>query len=109
MSKINDRCTAIAKIRGIENPRIIGKNCNVCGSISRDYMTILMPFANCRYVEPMPDRNVNEIDIDGDKFNLYHLFDDPFIESEYNDMIDFIERYCGSLLLFNKKIKRYHV
>lgn len=110
ITSINWHCCSVAHALQLHQPEMVDDNCSYCGSISAETLEqLLNGEMNARWIEPAPGKIVTQVELtNGQRFNLYHLWDEPLTSTDYDRIQTLLENTCGNMAVFMRKITKYH-
>lgn len=110
ITSVNWHCCSVARALQIPKPNMEDGLCSYCGSISAESLEqLLQGGMNARWVEPVPGKIVTYVElVNGQKFNLYHLWDEPLTSLDYDRIQEALENTCGNMAVFMRKKTKYH-
>jgi hypothetical protein len=106
--QINERCRCVSKQYLGKVAQFWTGLCSACGSISAYQLEDFIDNGvDGRYSYPL-NGMVDYVElVNGSKFYLYHLWDEPVTEDEYARIFGKIEDLCGNYKMYIKKMAKY--
>lgn len=110
ITSVNWHCCSVARALHLPAPEMIEGTCNYCFSISAEALEEkLLAGMDARWIAPTPGKIVTLVELaNGQRFNVYHLWDEPLTPTDYDRIQTLLENTCGNLAVFMRKNTKYY-